>query len=306
MLQTKTSIDQLTTEILFYKRHATTSILEIGKRLIEVREQFTDEEIKKGEWGKWLKEKVDFAQDTATKLIRIAKEFSGSEPELTLGTGKLFKLLAIPIDERGEFINNNHILPSGESKNVNEMTKMEFQNLVIAHNKAKKELSDTFIKEKEILESQLQEALDKPAEIIDNTDYDAVDKLEHKLSLKDKDVEKLKRDKELLERKVKLNEKEVKEFNDLKSQIEFLNEEKESISRQIKSATELSGLSLEIDNLLKTKLSPIRYSRTLERMDSEVAIQNLNDIINSVQSWCNDMRKYLPNENQIIDAEVVR
>jgi len=159
-------------------------------------------------------------------------------------------------------------------------------------------------KDKENLENQLKNEKNKQ-----KTNDNTINSLKTQLSTKDKDIEILKRDKNLLERKVKLNEEDAKKFNDLKTQIEFLNKEKEDIARQIQSATELSGLSVKIDNFLKTELSPIRYSRTLERMDSEVAVKNLQDIIESVESWCIDMRVYLPNKynnKNIIDMEVIR
>jgi ParB family chromosome partitioning protein len=162
----------------------------------------------------------------------------------------------------------------------------------------------TLKEEKEQLQSQLQQERNKLPKVIDNTDYDTINNLKSQLSRKDKDVEILKRDKDLLERKVKLNEDDAKKFNDLKTQIEFLNKEKEDIARQIQSATELSGLAVKIDHFLKTELSPIRYSRTLERMDSEVAVNNLTEIIESVESWCSEIREFLPNKN-IINVEVI-
>ena len=172
-----------------------------------------------------------------------------------------------------------------------------------------KQEKENLSKDKQSLENQLQQALSKPPKVIDNTDYDTINSLKSQLQSKNKDVEKLKRDQDLLERKVKLNEEDAKKFNDLKTQIEFLSKEKDDIARQITSATELSGLSVKIDKFLKTELSPIRYSRTLERMDSEIAVNNLQDIIESVESWCIDMRMYLPNNknnNKIIDVEVLR
>jgi hypothetical protein len=108
-----------------------------------------------------------------------------------------------------------------------------------------------------------------------------------------------------LERKVKLNEEDSKKYNDLKNQIEFLSKQKEDISRQIDSSVELSGFVVKIDNILKTELAPIRYARTLERLDSEVALQNLEDIISSVESWCSDMRKIIPSNNKIINITEV-
>lgn len=79
------------------------------------------------------------------------------------------------------------------------------------------------------------------------------------------------------------------------------------VDRQIESATSISELYVEIEHLLKTKLAPIRYSRALlERQDSEVVRDNLRGIIGVVQSWCDDLSRYLPgNGRKIIDAEVL-
>jgi len=162
----------------------------------------------------------------------------------------------------------------------------------------------TLKKEKDELERKLSIEQNKEPEIIDNTDYNTIEILKSKISIKDKDIEILKRDKNLLERKVQLNEAEAKKFKELKQQIDFLNKEKDDIARRIQSATELSGLAVKIDNFLKTELAPIKYSRTLERLDSDVALNNLVDIINSVEKWCEDIRTYLPN-NKIIDVEVI-
>lgn len=98
----------------------------------------------------------------------------------------------------------------------------------------------------------------------------------------------------------KMYEKDSKEYQELKSKIEFLNRERNDLHRQIESATALSGMAVEIDNFLKTKLSPIRYSRALERMDSEVAVRNLTEILDSVEMWLNDMRRFLPNSRKVV------
>src|SRR5690606_3499085 len=88
----------------------------------------------------------------------------------------------------------------------------------------------------------------------------------------------------------KMYEKDSKEYQELKNKIEFLHREKNDLHRQIESATALSGLVVEIDNFLKTKLAPIRYSRALERMDSEVAVRNLTEILDTVDAWSSEMR----------------
>jgi len=75
--------------------------------------------------------------------------------------------------------------------------------------------------------------------------------------------------------------------------------------QQIESATELAGLTYRLDQVLKTELAPIKFSRCMERLDSsDVALKNLSDIIAMTQLWCDEMRSYLPNKN-IITVEVM-
>ena len=98
------SLAVIEAEIHFYKQQTATGIIEIGKRLIEAKEQ-----LQHGQWGKWLEEKVDFSQNTAGQFMRVAKEFSNSESVKNLGTRKLFLLLDVPAEKREEFIENNNL-----------------------------------------------------------------------------------------------------------------------------------------------------------------------------------------------------
>lgn len=116
----------------------------------------------------------------------------------------------------------------------------------------------------------------------------------------EKRLENAEREAEVFRKKANLNEEEAKKFAEMKKQISFLNQEKSDLHRQIESATALSGLAVKIQNFLKTELAPIRYSRALERLDSEVAVRNLTEIILAVEHWCEDIRKHLPEQNRII------
>ncbi|WP_041710899.1 DUF3102 domain-containing protein [Clostridium pasteurianum] len=66
------------------------------------------ESLPHGEWGKWLEEKVDFHQATATRFMRVAKEFSNASTLKDLGSSKIFALLDVPIEEREDFISQSH------------------------------------------------------------------------------------------------------------------------------------------------------------------------------------------------------
>jgi hypothetical protein len=135
-------LELIEAEINFYKGRTADGIIEIGKRLIEAKEQ-----ISHGEWGKWLEEKVDFSQNTAGQFMRVAREFSNSESIANLGTRKLFLLLDVPSDEREEFIKENP---------VETMTTRELQEAI----KAKKELEEKLKQETALRESVQKRAVD--------------------------------------------------------------------------------------------------------------------------------------------------
>jgi hypothetical protein len=97
-------LEVIEAEINFYKQQTAIGIIEIGKRLIEAKAQ-----LKHGQWGKWLEEKIDFSQSSANQFMRVAREFSNSESVKNLGTKKLFLLLDVPSDKREGFIGNNNI-----------------------------------------------------------------------------------------------------------------------------------------------------------------------------------------------------
>lgn len=178
--------------------------------------------------------------------------------------------------------------------------------------KEKLELDVEVAKESAKREYQLRQDLqNQPPQIVEilPADYEQVKSkfvsLAQKIKESEYKIEQLEREKSSLTRQASNNDKEAKEYQELKKSIEFMQREKSDLSRQIESATEFAGLTVEIDKVLKEKLAPIKYSRIMERMDSEVAVENLTEIVTKVESWCREMRGILPNSN-IIDVEVIR
>lgn len=124
-------IEVITTEILLFKQQAGAAILEIGKRLIEAKEQ-----LQHGEWLPWLEEQVEFSEATAQRFMRLAKEYSNPSPVTDLGVSKALVLLALPASERDEFVGEKHMV-NGEEKSVSEMSKRELEKVIRERDEAR-------------------------------------------------------------------------------------------------------------------------------------------------------------------------
>lgn len=125
-----------------------------------------------------------------------------------------------------------------------------------------------------------------------------------KVSELEDQISELKAEKNILERKVKLNQQESDKYNKLKSEIEFLTKQKSDLGRQIDSATELAGLTVSLQKLLEEELAPIKFKRCMEVLNSSnVCVRNLEDIITKLDNWSLEMKKLLSNKyDDIIDV----
>ena len=72
-------IHTITQEILDLKKLAGGAILDIGRRLMEAKEQLTH-----GEWLPWLNEQVEFSERTAQNFMRLAREWTNPQASADL------------------------------------------------------------------------------------------------------------------------------------------------------------------------------------------------------------------------------
>lgn len=122
-------------EIHIFKAQASASMLEIGRRLIEAKEQ-----LPRGQWQKWLAEKVEFTERTAQRFMRIAEAYKDADTVSVLGTRKALALLAFEEVEREEFLAEKHEV-NGEEKTVQEMTSAELDEAIRRRKEAEEELA---------------------------------------------------------------------------------------------------------------------------------------------------------------------
>lgn len=99
------SIESITAEILQLKQDAGNAILGIGQRLIEAKAMLPH-----GEWLPWLNEQIDISERTAQKFMRLAREWTNPNTLADLGASKALMLLALPEQEREQFIEEHNVI----------------------------------------------------------------------------------------------------------------------------------------------------------------------------------------------------
>lgn len=99
------TIEVITDEILDAKRAGGEAILTIGRCLIEAKDMLPH-----GEWKNWLVDRVEFSERSAQRLMRLAREWSNPTTLSDLGASKALSLLALPPEEREQFVAENNVI----------------------------------------------------------------------------------------------------------------------------------------------------------------------------------------------------
>lgn len=114
---TRNEIQEIETNIIRLKQKTAENIIQIGLELCRAKDKLSH-----GEWGDWLRSKLDFSQRTASTYMNIAKTFgSNSQAISNLSVTKIGMLLDVPEDKRENFI---------EEHNVKDMTIRELKAVI--------------------------------------------------------------------------------------------------------------------------------------------------------------------------------
>ena len=97
-------IEEITLEIIQLKKETENNIIEIGKKLTQIKNNLPH-----GHFLLFLEEKVDFTRRTANKFMKIADEFGNGKLTSHLGTEKLYLLTTIPKKDREQFMGYHDI-----------------------------------------------------------------------------------------------------------------------------------------------------------------------------------------------------
>lgn len=298
------TVETLTTEILVYKQQTALNIIEIGKRLIQVKEQLPH-----GGWGKYLEEQVDFTERTAQRFIKCAEEFSNATSTSVLPVGHMFELLALPADQRDEFI---------QAHPVDDMTQKQLREAIKAQKDAEQqateaqgerdELQEELTHMKENLQQLIREksTLQTKASTLEEENEDYKTTMEQARTSMDSLVEKIKaKDLKLLKLTEQLQEAQSgtvdeEQVTKLKAQLQQAQEEINGLQEELKkppiiptvieekipeaTVQELARLQEEVERLKSAPkdAAPGDASVLKYRVAFEVLKSNFNQLLQSL------------------------
>lgn len=266
---TEFNIERTTAEILILKEQTVQNIIEIGKRLIEVKNN-----LPYGEYLNWLEEKVDFSDRTARNYMKVATTFKDWQPVANLGTRKLLALAGLDEEDREEVMQGN---------DVDKMTARQLEQAV----KEKKELKKRLDDEQEY-SNKLQKSIQEKEQAI----KDLQDKID-KIPVPEKEIIEKEVVKEVIPEKV------AQEKALLKQQIEKQKQQLVEIQKRAEKAENtLKGMRLE-DNLAKDEV--------YDNAKLDMLIYNINDFLNknSKYTYLKEDLQHIPSKKRKFVEEKV-
>lgn len=280
---TEFNIEKTTAEILILKDQTAQNIIEIGKRLIEVKEN-----LEHGEFKSWLKKKVKFTERSAQRFMQIGREFSNATSLSHLGSTKLFLLAGLDEEDRKELIQEN---------NVEDMTTRELEQVV----REKKEITKQLKIEQEY-SNELQESIKEKERQI-RTLQNEIEKIQipekeiiEKEVIKEVVPENLILEKQALEKELETLRKRAEKAENTLSRIKL---DKEINQDKVYSNTKLEHLLVNIKDFLD---NASKYTYLKDELQ-KIPPQNkkiLESKINEVESWTMLMKQALRNEENMV------
>lgn len=154
LVQTGRTPEMVAAEIRAFTTSMLRNVIEIGRRMCEIKEMLPH-----GEFGDWIEINTGYSKSTANNFMRMFKEYGADQGSLfgtevkcqtfgNLSYSKALTLLALPAEEREEYVKNN---------DVENMSARELKQAIKERDEA--------IKRAEEAEKQLDTVTEKAAEI---------------------------------------------------------------------------------------------------------------------------------------------
>ena len=287
---TEFNLEKTTAEIIILKDQTAQNIIEIGRRLIEVKENLGH-----GEFLNWLNDKVEFSRYTANRFMKIATEFSNVSAVQHLGSKKLFLLAGLEEEDRQEVMKENK---------VEDMTTRELERVIKEKKEIKKQLEEEqeYSQELQNAIKQKEEQIRKLKTEIENVTKPEVQVIEKEVVREvvpnDLILEKEAREKELqqLREMLKTTEKRAEKAENTLSRMKL---DKEINQEKVYSSTKLENLLVNIKDFLDNASKYTYLKNELQKIPTQNK-KMLEGKINEIENWVMLMRQALDNRQDVV------
>ncbi|WP_283572413.1 DUF3102 domain-containing protein [Streptococcus agalactiae] len=274
------------------------SIWKIGCMLKHVKEN----DLTHGQFMDWYKN-LGYNKNFVSKAITIADKLSNFPTLGNIGTEALYLIATLPDEQKQEQIER---IESGDNPTVRELQEIRREN-----NRLKAE-NTRLEQQKENLAEQALSAKIVEKEVIKEVipdDYESTKSLNSDLLKKNKQLSKTLEETEWeLDSKkmelatIKLESQRAIEVTD---QIRHLEGKKEKLENLVTSISELSSIISDVQNFFDTKMAPLRFKPIINNVNAHYSVTEVTKMVNTVQSWCDEMYKIIPSGNRKIIEEVI-
>ena len=289
----------ISSEIIGFKRLAGQSIFEIGMRIKHVKEN----DLSHGQFEKWL-DSIRIEPSSARKMMAIAEELTSNRSTLNdLGMSALYLIATLPDEQKQEQLER---IENGDNPTVRELQEIKRENDRLKAENTRLE------QQKENLAEQALSAKIVEKEVIKEVipdDYESTKSLNSDLLKKNKQLSKTLEEteweldsKKLELATIKLESQRAIEVTD---QIRHLEGKKEKLENLVTSISELSSIISDVQNFFDTKMAPLRFKPIINNVNAHYSVTEVTKMVNTVQSWCDEMYKIIPSGNRKIIEEVI-
>lgn len=273
----KKSPEVLAAEIRALTASMLANIIEIGRRMCQAKEILPH-----GQFGEWVKTKTGYSQSTANNFMKLFQEYGAPQESLfgaevnsqTFGNlpySKALALLAVPAEEREDFVRVNH---------VEEMSTRELQQAIKERDELRRQLDE----EREAAEgaglkiADLEEKLEassretaRQKQIVEQTkeELEALKAAPVEVAIQAADPEEVQRAVEEALRKV--GEAHKAELDAVAKEAKKANEEREELQKRLKKALQKAKEATSSANDGAAQLEVERLKKELAMADPVVA-----------------------------------
>ncbi|WP_434170014.1 DUF3102 domain-containing protein [Streptococcus agalactiae] len=292
------NLAQIELEISHHKQIAGQSIWEIGRRLNHVKEH----DLAHGEFIQWLK-KINIERTEAHRMMKVAEQLPDVATLQHLGTTALHLIATLPDDQKREQLDR---IEQGDSPTVRELQETKRQLKLAEADKERLKQQNERLAEQALSAKVVEKEVIK--EIVPD-DYESTKQLNQTLLDKNKELSKTLEEAEweLDSKKLELStiKLESQRAIEVTNQIRHFEGKKEKLENLVTSISELSSIISDVQNFFDTKMAPLRFKPIINNVNAYYSVAEVTKMVNTVQSWCDEMYKIIPSGNRKTVEEVI-